>query len=202
MATPISKPLALSSGVLRNRYSNGGSSPARVPIAIPNLSLLLPAMSFRPLSFNASFAAVYVYLCIVFAVVSFSKTVSTLKSFTSHARCTLYSDESNDFNSAVPSLPFMRAFQAFVTPIPLAVTNPKPVTTTLGMFKSFGKIQRIQGYSATVQSITWILCVCHIQPFFIFSALRSVPELFHNLLKLVALSGFLTDACRPPASQD
>jgi hypothetical protein len=28
----------------------------------------------------------------------------------------------------------MRASQAFFTPIPLAITNPKPVTTTLGMF--------------------------------------------------------------------
>jgi hypothetical protein len=27
----------------------------------------------------------------------------------------------------------MRASQAFLTPIPLAITNPKPVTTTLGM---------------------------------------------------------------------
>ena len=56
-ATPMSNPLALSSGALRSKYSKGGSSPARVPIAIPNLSLSYPVISFRPLSPKASFAA-------------------------------------------------------------------------------------------------------------------------------------------------
>jgi hypothetical protein len=36
----------------------------------------------------------------------------------------------------------MRAFHAFVTPIPLAITNPKPVTTTLGIFNPLGKIRK------------------------------------------------------------